>query len=108
MLNIMKEIHNNVEPTFGRTWTERVYVWKRKIPNGIDSKKTIYSMIRNKEPKTDKCLEAKISLWDMLRKNQSLLEITNLSEENQVNSSNLPYALQVLKLHITFLQGGPD
>ena len=65
-------------------------------------------MIRNKEPKTDKCLEAKISLWDMLTKNQILLQITNLSKDNLFISSDLPCALQVLKLHITFLQGGPD
>ena len=42
---------------------------KKKIPNDIDSKKTIYSMIINKEPKIDKFLEAKISLWDMLTTN---------------------------------------
>ena len=65
-------------------------------------------MIRNKEPKTDKCLEANISLWDMLTTNQSLLQITNLSKDNLFISSDLPCALQVLKLHITFLQGGPN
>ena len=44
----------------------------------------------------------------MLTTNQSLLQITNLSKDNLVSSFDLPCALHVLKLHITFLQGGPD